>query len=50
MAANLYVAARTNNVPITSLLRHLGWFLFATLGVLALITFVPALPLWYRMF
>ncbi len=48
MAANLYVAARTNNVPVVSLLRYLGWFLLATLVVMALITFVPALPLWYR--
>jgi tripartite ATP-independent transporter DctM subunit len=50
LAANLYVAARTNNVPVMSLLRYLGWFLGACLVVMALITFVPALPLWYRMF
>lgn len=50
MAANLYVAARTNNVPVMSLLRYLVWFLAACLVVMALITFVPALPLWYRMF
>jgi tripartite ATP-independent transporter DctM subunit len=50
MAANLYVAARTNNVPVMSLLRYLGWFLGACLVVMALITFMPALPLWYRMF
>jgi C4-dicarboxylate transporter DctM subunit len=50
MAANLYVAARTNNVPVMSLLRYLGWFLGSTLVVLAVITFVPGLPLWYRHF
>lgn len=50
MAANLYVAARTNRVPITELLRHLGWFLLACAVVLALITYVPQLSLWYRLF
>lgn len=50
MAANLYVAARTNNVPLVSLLRYLGWFLLATVVVTAVITFVPGLPLWYRHF
>lgn len=50
MAANLYVAARTNNVPVLSLLRYLAWFLLATVVVMAVITFVPALPLWYRHF
>jgi C4-dicarboxylate transporter, DctM subunit len=50
MAANLYVAARTNRVPITELLRHLGWFLVACAIVMALITYVPQLSLWYRLF
>jgi tripartite ATP-independent transporter DctM subunit len=50
LAANLYVAARTNRVPIMDLLRHLGWFLFACLIVMALITYVPQLALWYRFF
>lgn len=50
LAANLYVAARTNRVPIMDLLRHLGWFLFASLVVMALITYVPQLALWYRLF
>jgi C4-dicarboxylate transporter, DctM subunit len=50
MAANLYVAARTNRVPITDLLRHLGWFLLACGVVMALITYVPQLSLWYRLF
>jgi tripartite ATP-independent transporter DctM subunit len=50
MAANLYVAARTNRVPIMELLRHLGWFLLACLFMMALITYVPQLSLWYRLF
>jgi C4-dicarboxylate transporter, DctM subunit len=50
LAANLYVAARTNKVPIIDLLRNLGWFLFASLVVMALITYVPQLALWYRLF
>ena len=50
LAANLYVAARTNRVPIIDLLRNLGWFLAACLVVMALITYVPQLPLWYRLF
>jgi tripartite ATP-independent transporter DctM subunit len=50
LAANLYVAARTNKVPIIDLLRNLGWFLVACLVVMALITYVPQLALWYRFF
>lgn len=50
LAANLYVAARTNRVPIIDLLRNLGWFLVACLVVMALITYVPQLALWYRFF
>jgi len=50
LAANLYVAARTNRVPIIDLLRNLGWFLAACLVVMAMITYVPQLPLWYRLF
>ncbi|MGQ8879175.1 TRAP transporter large permease [Delftia sp. NA_296.1] len=50
LAANLYVAARTNKVPIIDLLRNLGWFLVACLVVMAMITYVPQLPLWYRFF
>jgi C4-dicarboxylate transporter, DctM subunit len=50
MAANLYVAARTNRVPITDLLRNLGWFLLASGVVMMLITYVPQLSLWYRLF
>ncbi len=50
LAANLYVAARTNRVPIIDLLRNLGWFLVACLVVMVLITYVPQLALWYRFF
>lgn len=50
LAANLYVAARTNRVPIIDLLRNLGWFLFASLVVMAAITYIPQISLWYRLF
>ncbi|HZH26101.1 MAG TPA: TRAP transporter large permease [Azospirillaceae bacterium] len=48
MAANLYVAARTNNVALTAMLRHIGWFIGTALAVLAVITYVPEFSLWYR--
>lgn len=47
LAANLYVAARTNDVPLTEMLRYFGWFLAAAVIVLLLITYVPAISLWY---
>jgi C4-dicarboxylate transporter, DctM subunit len=50
LAANLYVAARTNRVPIMDLLRNLGWFLVACLVVMMMITYIPQLALWYRFF
>lgn len=50
LAANLYVAARTNRVPIIELLRHLGWFLLACIVLMAVITYVPQVSLWYRLF
>jgi tripartite ATP-independent transporter DctM subunit len=48
LAANIYVAARTNDVSIWSMAPHLPWFLGAALLVLATITFVPELSLFYR--
>lgn len=48
MAANLYVAARTVGCNVVNLLRYLAPFLLAALAVLALITYVPQLALWYR--
>lgn len=50
LAANLFVAARTNNVHLVEVLRHLGWFLAAAVACLALITFIPGISLWYRFF
>lgn len=47
LAANLYVAARTNDVPLTEMLRYFGWFLAAAIIVLLMITYVPAISLWY---
>lgn len=48
MAANLYVAARTNNADVLGMMRHLLWFVLGALFVMALITYVPQLSLWYR--
>lgn len=50
MAANLYIAARVNNADIVSMMRHLVWFLAGSLAVMAVITYVPQLSLWYRFF
>lgn len=48
LAANIYVAARTNKVAVLELLRYLGWFLVTCLLIMAVITYVPQLSLWYR--
>lgn len=50
LAANLFVAARTNNVHLVEMLRHFGWFIGAAIFALALLTFIPGLSLWYRYF
>lgn len=50
LAANLFVAARTNNVHLLEVLKHLGWFLGAAVLCLALLTFIPGISLWYRIF
>jgi tripartite ATP-independent transporter DctM subunit len=50
LAANLYVASRTNSVPIIDLLRHLGWFFLTSLVLLIVITYVPQVSLWYKLF
>jgi hypothetical protein len=39
--------SRRNRVPIIELLRSLGWFMWASLVVMALITCVPQLALRY---
>lgn len=48
LAANLFVAARTNNVHVFAMLRYFGWFLGAAIIALLLVMFVPALTLWPR--
>jgi len=48
LAANLYVAALTNRIPIMALLRQIGWFLLACLIMLVAITYVPGIALWYH--
>ena len=50
LAANLYVAARTTGAGLFEMAPYFGWFLLATLLTLAAITYIPALPLWYRVF
>lgn len=49
LAANLYVAARTNDVRLTEMLRYFLPFLGAAVCVLLLVTFVPEIALWYRL-
>jgi C4-dicarboxylate transporter, DctM subunit len=48
LAANLYVAALTNEVPLLPLIRQVTWFLAACLFCLMLITYIPQIALWYR--
>jgi len=48
LAANLYVAQRTNEAKLTEMFGFVMWFLGGSLVVLALITFVPALTTWYQ--
>ncbi|MGS4944497.1 TRAP transporter large permease [Meridianimarinicoccus sp. RP-17] len=50
LAANLFVAARTNNVQLFEMLRYFGWFLAAAIAVVMVLVFVPALSLWYQAF
>jgi TRAP-type C4-dicarboxylate transport system permease large subunit len=42
----LFVMTRIANVPIRDIVREVVPFLFAMIGALALITFVPGLVLW----
>ncbi|ROO33027.1 TRAP transporter large permease [Salinisphaera orenii] len=48
LAANLYVAALTNRLPLMPLLKEVLWFLAAGLICLLLTTYIPQLSLWYR--
>lgn len=48
LAANLYVAQRTNEAKLTEMFGFVIWFLGGALVVLSLITFVPALTTWYQ--
>src|SRR5690606_16389941 len=41
LAANLYVAQRTNEARLTDMFRYVLWFLLGALCVLAMITFIP---------
>ncbi|WP_323000298.1 TRAP transporter large permease [Castellaniella sp.] len=48
LAANLYVAALVNKIPLVPLMRQLPWFVVACLACLMLITYVPEVSLWYH--
>lgn len=48
LAANLFVAARVNDVPLLSMLRYIGFFFLGAVVVQILITFIPVISLWYR--
>jgi TRAP-type C4-dicarboxylate transport system permease large subunit len=42
----LYVVAGIARVPIAEIARELGPYLLALIGVLALVTYVPAISTW----
>lgn len=48
LAANLYVAALVNRIPLLPLIRHVLWFLGVCLICLMIVTYVPQVALWYR--
>ena len=48
LAANLYVAKRTNDAKLTEMFRYVFWFLGGAVFVLMLITYVPFLTTWYQ--
>lgn len=50
MASNIYVSARINDSNVVEMWPYLKRFLFASIAVLMVITYVPALSLWWRMF
>nr|WP_244435218.1 TRAP transporter large permease [Methylobacterium sp. B34] len=50
MAANLYVAARAAGCRLGDMLGYLGWFFCAALLGQLVLTFMPAITLWFRFF
>ncbi|GAA1487965.1 TRAP transporter large permease [Brachybacterium sacelli] len=48
LAANVFVAARTTDIPLPQMLPYIWRFLVAAIAVLLLITYVPALSLWWQ--
>lgn len=50
MAANIYVSARINQSNLVEMWRYTKRFLLLSLFVLILITYIPALTLWWKMF
>lgn len=48
LAANIYVAARTNNARLKDIVRYVPWFLGGAILIQLLITFVPILTTWHQ--
>lgn len=48
LAANLYVASLINRVPLIPLIKEVFWFLASCLIILAVLTYVPQISLWYQ--
>lgn len=48
MAANIYVSAKVNNSSLVEMWTYLKYYLLMSIVVLALITYVPVLSLWWK--
>lgn len=48
MAANLFVAAKTNNSSLVEMMPYVACFFIAAVVILGLITFMPGLSLWFK--
>lgn len=48
MAANLFVAAKTNRSSLLEMLPYVGCFFLAATVVLLLITYIPELSIWFK--
>lgn len=48
MAANIYVSSKINRSPLPEMLPYIWRFLLASVLTLLLITYVPALSLWWK--
>jgi len=48
MAANLFVAAKTNRSSLIEMLPYVGCFFLAATVVLLMVTYIPALSIWFK--